>query len=180
MRVSRRLGMALGVALLVASLAGCDWAMFRGGPAGTGVTADSAVSASNAASLAPAWSVPVPGPGGEENLLVEAGGVLLLGNQAYDASTGQGKWTSELIHPANVAMGDGLVYGTGTTGPEESREVRALDAATGQLRWRLQTASPSGSPIFDGGLLYQPIRTLRGGGSAVTAIDTKTGTHRFA
>src|SRR5262245_11523509 len=57
--MSKRLGVALAATLLVVSLAGCDWAMFGGGPAGTGATADTAVSVSTAASLAPAFSVPV-------------------------------------------------------------------------------------------------------------------------
>jgi outer membrane protein assembly factor BamB len=52
---------------------------------------------------------------------------------AFDAETGEARWTKEAIRPTETPPSNGLVYGYG------QREAQALDTADGSVAWQFQT-----------------------------------------
>jgi len=130
------------------------------------------------------WTVPAdlvtldPAP-------VVGGGLLFCGGSrpeeglcAYDATTGQKRWTFNTGDPvqANPVVGGTTVYvGTGRG------TVFAIEAATGQARWR-HALDPSArlppqvdsSPVLAGGILYVVTE-----GNLLYALDAATGDEKW-
>ncbi|MFE3944192.1 PQQ-binding-like beta-propeller repeat protein [Streptomyces sp. NPDC059118] len=151
-------------------------AMFRGGPAHTGVYPKGTLP-----SGFEAWSVRLPDA-------VVAAPVVCAGTvyvncsdgrcYALDAATGSARWSFDAVGALGEtpAVADGTVYVVG-----ESGVLHALDAADGQERWR-QRVGHSGAPVVADGLLHlvhHPANLLRDA-SRIRALDAATGEERWA
>ncbi|MEU9561299.1 PQQ-binding-like beta-propeller repeat protein [Streptomyces sp. NPDC048161] len=151
-------------------------AMFRGGPAHTGVYPKGTLPAGFEA-----WSVRLPDA-------VVAAPVVCAGTvyvncsdgrcYALDAVTGAARWSFDAVGALKEtpAVADGTVYVVGQSGV-----LHALDAADGQERWR-QRVGHSGAPVVADGLLHlvhHPANLLRDA-SRIRALDAATGEERWA
>jgi glucose dehydrogenase len=120
-----------------------DWPLPGRDYANSRATTDSPIDASNVATLAPAWQVPLPGRGSYGNAATTP---LIAGDTVYvqdlncnvravDRATGAVRWTRTydqfVIGPNGVALGWGKLFAIFGT-----EAVVALDAASGEELWR--------------------------------------------
>lgn len=121
-----------------------DWPAPQGNVSNHRAAANSAIKASNVASLEVAWSFPIKASGAfggmtctpiiaGQNVYVQD---MLSNVFALDRDTGKVVWEKDYNAstegPNGVTIGYGMIFGA--TG--DNREVFALDAATGEEKWR--------------------------------------------
>jgi len=119
-----------------------DWPLPGRDYLNTRSTTHSSIDASNVATLAPAWQVPLPGRGSYGNIATTpliAGDTIYVQDlstnvSAIDRETGAIRWKRDfggfVIGPTGVALGWGKIFAIrGTNG------VMALDATTGEELW---------------------------------------------
>lgn len=121
------------------------------------------------------WRLKTPS-GTNVHTPVVAGGVVYVGSDpgepggtgggvfAYDAGTGEPRWSSTVAASRAPALADGTLYVTSHIG--DAYAVVALDAASGMERWRAPLASRTASAPFPGAL------ALPSGGVPAVAGDT--------
>ncbi|MDT0575326.1 PQQ-binding-like beta-propeller repeat protein [Croceicoccus sp. F390] len=141
-----------------------------------------------APSIAPAWSVQIPGGSSRRRLaaapVIGAGKLFVYDTagsvHAFDAQTGAAIWQRSLEQVdgdgRNALFGGGVSFDGGrvfaTTG---LGEVAALDAQTGAQIWRVQTGAPlRGSPTLSFGSVYVMTQDNR-----IIAFDAASGVQQW-
>jgi outer membrane protein assembly factor BamB len=149
------------VALLVAVgalvLSSCDWAQFRYGPEGTGFNPfESTLSASNVSGLQKRWSE-TSGDSSLQSSPVVANGIVYATStgatlDAFDATTGTGKWSYQMSSSAYgapaPAVANGVVYAS------TNDALYAVDAASGTKLWSAPGGTQFTSPVVANGVVF--------------------------
>ena len=120
------------------------WVAGNADLANTREARNSAVTAANVASLAPAWSLPMPFGPGSSNAIV-SGGVVYHADQvtnvsAIDARTGALLWRNPINKPGLGQNGVTLANGRILVGYRA--QLTSLDAKTGRRVWTTSLTSP--------------------------------------
>jgi outer membrane protein assembly factor BamB len=177
--MKHRIRLVTVLAACAVLLAACDWSQARFGSESAGFNPETTFSVGNVWQLSRLWSAPVPTTFGP---VFESGDTVVSGGRAFDARTGQLRWSADTSQFAAAAIaGDAILGTTFTQGPpEDISGVQARDLHTGAVRWSNVGGVPSAAgAIVADGLLLVRYGAIHGSTEEIDAIDSRSGQFRW-